>query len=163
MLLSLYFASYLVNANAHNETKHPYPSIRFEVLPKKDSTNRERLEKFNLLVTKDHIDISQFKEVWCAGRPVRDHQGFRFSIRLTPDGSQKMQAILHKDEIKSVVLVFDDIYFKFTKPENIKKWANTLTFSTNLSATKLGLLENEVNKAIENSLKVRKGKETIPK
>lgn len=159
MLLSIFFISCLVNTeNSTTERISSRPLIKFEVSPKKDSTNRERLEEFNILVIKEQIDSSQFKAVFCSGQPVKDDKGFKFSIRLTEDGSKKMQNILSKDEIKSVVLVFDDVYFKFSKPENIKKWANTLSFSTNVSTKKLALLENEVNKAIKNALKLNKNK-----
>lgn len=160
MLLSVLFMSSLTACPlAENKKLNVNPSIRFEVKPNEKSNNGESLSDFNVFVAKDVIDCSEFKSVFSAGQAVNENKGFKFSVQLTKVGAKRMQQILTMNEVKSVLLVFDDIYFSFSKPEKINKWANTLLFYTNVSTKKLASLENEVTKVIKNKSRENNQKE----
>jgi hypothetical protein len=135
------------------------PSIRFETAVEEGSKNEILLEEFNILVLNDKIGYHEFKTVSCIKRSITKNEGYAFSIQLSPKGTKKLHEVLANKKIKSVLLVFNEVYFKLILPDKIDKWANTVSFSANLSSTKLIALENDLNELIKKNKLLKKAKE----
>jgi hypothetical protein len=128
-------------------------SIRFKVSKEESNERVEVLEEFNILVLKDKITIKDFSDITCINTKSYKNRGYTLTIQLTDKGKIKLHEIYKNKNIKSVLFVFDGVYFEVPITEKIADWVNAINFKTNLASKDLIALENKLNKIMYQNAK----------